>query len=87
MTSLIVAASLMAVLPLASAKADRAPTTAERAKIESVLREAGFTRWGEIELDESDQKWEVDDAYARDGKRYELDLDAKTLKIIKQDPD
>ena len=63
--------------------ARRPPT---KSKIEASLRAAGYTRWGQIEFDESDRKWEVDDAYAADGKRYELDLD-ESFKILKKEPD
>lgn len=66
--------------------ADRKPTTEERAKIEAVLREQGYTRWGEIELDEDDQTWDVDDAVAKDGREYDLTLD-KNFSIIARDSD
>jgi hypothetical protein len=68
-----------------SSLADRSPTPEERAKIESTLLSQGFIRWGEIELD--DGLWEVDDAHAADGRKYELKLDPKTLQIIKRERD
>ena len=49
--------------------ADRAPSPEERSRIETTLRNEGFTRWGKIELDDDDDVWEIDDAYASDGRR------------------
>jgi hypothetical protein len=34
------------------ALADRTPTPQERSRIETMLRNEGFTRWGKIELDD-----------------------------------
>lgn len=65
--------------------ADRAPNPEERARVEGALRNQGFTRWGEIELD--DGVWEVDDAYAPDGRKYDLKLNPETLAIIERDSD
>ena len=39
--------------------ADRKPTAEERTRIESVLREQGFTRWDEIAFDDDYEAWEV----------------------------
>ena len=52
--------------------ADRAPTPQERSRIETVLRNEGFTDWGKIELDDEDDVWAIDDAFASDGVRYDL---------------
>jgi hypothetical protein len=68
-----------------AASADRAPSPEELARITSALQAQGFTRWGEIELDDSG--WEVDDAYAQDGRKYELKLHPQTLEIIKREAD
>jgi hypothetical protein len=67
--------------------ADRAPSPEERSRIETMLRGEGFTRWGKIELDDDDHLWEVDDAYASDGRRYDLKLDPDTLAIIEREAD
>jgi hypothetical protein len=67
--------------------ADRAPTPQERSRIESVLRNEGFTEWGAIALDDDDDVWEVEDAYASDGHRYDLMLHPDTLEIIAREPD
>jgi uncharacterized membrane protein YkoI len=69
----------------APSMADRKPTTEERARIESVLREQGFTRWDEIEFDEDGKAWEVDDAVSADGRKYDLKLDPNNLSIIKRE--
>jgi Peptidase propeptide and YPEB domain len=65
--------------------ADRPPNAEERSRIETMLRNEGFTRWGHIELDEDDDVWGVDDAYASDGRKYDLKLDPDTLAIIEPD--
>jgi hypothetical protein len=70
--------------PLTAASADRAPTAEERSRIEAALRAEGFARWSDIEHD--DGRWEVDDAVAADGAKYDLKLD-DTFKIIKRDRD
>ena len=62
--------------------ADRAPSPEERSRIETMLRNEGFTRWGKIELDDEDDTWEIDDAHASDGHRYDLRLHPDTLAII-----
>jgi hypothetical protein len=62
--------------------ADRVPHPEERSRIETMLRNEGYTRWGKIELDDDDEVWEVDNAYASDGHRYDLRLDPDTLRII-----
>jgi Peptidase propeptide and YPEB domain len=66
--------------------ADRAPTPQERSRIETMLRDEGFTRWGRIEMDEDDDLWEVDDAHASDGRTYDLQLHPDTLSIIGREP-
>jgi hypothetical protein len=67
--------------------ADRAPSPEERSRIETVLRDEGFTRWGKIELDDDDDVWEIDDAFASDGRKYALKLHPDTLAIIQSEPD
>jgi hypothetical protein len=67
------------------AVADRAPTHEERAKIEAVLKQSGFTRWEEIEFD--DGYWEVDDAIGADGVEYDLKLDPKSFEIVRKERD
>jgi hypothetical protein len=66
--------------------ADRSPTPQERSRIETVLRNEGFTRWGRIELDDDDDLWEVDDARASDGRTYDLKLHPDTLAILGREP-
>jgi hypothetical protein len=76
---LVVAAGM---LSSGQALADRPPTPEERSRIEAVLRNEGFTDWSTIALDDDDDVWEVDDAYAPDGHRYDLRLHPDTLAII-----
>jgi hypothetical protein len=66
--------------------ADRAPNPEERSRIEAILRNQGFTRWGTIELDDESEAWEIDDAHASDGHRYDLRLRPDTLEIITREP-
>lgn len=66
--------------------ADRAPTPQEQSRIETMLRNEGFTRWGRIELDDDDDLWEVDDAHASDGHTYILRLHPDTLAIVGREP-
>lgn len=75
--------ALCAALYLAGqpALADRLPTPEERARIEGVLRSKGFTGWEKIESE--DGVWQVDDAIASDGRKYDLKLNA-TFEIVLQ---
>jgi hypothetical protein len=63
--------------------ADRPPSAEERSRIETMLRNEGFTDWGKIELNEDDDFWEVEDAYASDGRKYDLKLHLEMLTILK----
>src|SRR5262249_2554537 len=63
--------------------ADRPPSAEEQSRIEALLRDAGFQQWGKIELNEDDDFWEVEDAYACDGSKYDLKLNLEVLTIIK----
>ena len=75
------------VLAPGQVRADRAPSPEERSRIETTLRNEGFTRWGKIELDDESDAWEIDDAHASDGHRYDLRLHPDTLEIITREPD
>ena len=85
----------LAVVTLASAAAsaatpalaDRPPTPQERAAVEQGLRANGFVSWEEIELDDDGPRWEIDDAVARDGQRYDVELDVRTLRIVRRNLD
>jgi hypothetical protein len=83
-TSLAVSAILLAGAS-SQALADRYPDAAERQKLEAALTAAGYSSWGKIELDRG--IWEVEDARHSDGKKYDVDLDEKTLKIMKRELD
>jgi hypothetical protein len=73
------------ILSPVQAFAGRAPTHDELSRIEAFLRNEGFTRWGQIELDNG--VWEVDDADASDGRKYDLKLQPDTLAILKGEAD
>ena len=82
-SALFGAAALAGAFP-SDARADRNPPAQEWAEVVAALTDAGFTSWGEIEFD--DGRWEVDEARAADGKRYELKLD-RTYKIVQREPE
>ena len=70
-------------LVAAPALADRAPNSDELAAIERVLRTSGYVSWEEVELDDDGPRWEVDDARAQDGRRFDIKIDPKTMRIIR----
>jgi hypothetical protein len=82
--ALAVLAISAGLIPTDAALADRSPTAEERTRIESVLRENGFMRWGEIEFD--DGRWGVDDAITNDGQKFDLKLN-DAFVIIGREPD
>ena len=47
----------------------------------------GIATIKEIELDDDGPRWEIDDAVARDGKRYDVELDPRTLRIVRRSLD
>lgn len=82
--SAVMGAAALAGAFSSDARADRNPTAQEWAEVVTALRDAGYTTWSEIEFD--DGQWEVDEARAADGKRYELKLD-RSYKIVKREPE
>ena len=66
----------------AGARADEKLPADQQAKVEAMLKQEGFTKWKEIELD--DGMIEVDDAIDANGKQFDLKLDPKTLAIVKR---
>ena len=83
---LLFAAALLSA-SIAPAFADRKPTPQERARIESVLRQNGFKRWGDITFYEEDQVWEVDEAIGPDGREQDLLVDPTTMAITEHQRD
>lgn len=65
-----------------AARADEKLPPDQQAKVEAVLKQEGFTKWKEIELD--DGMIEVDDAIDANGKQFDLKLDPKSLAIVKR---
>lgn len=79
-------AALALALSLApAAHADTPLPADQKAKVEAKLKQEGFTKWSEIELD--DGMIEVDDAYDAAGKKFDLKLDPNTLAIVKRKND
>jgi hypothetical protein len=73
------------VLSFGQILADRAPSPEEQSRIETMLRNEGYTHWGKIELDDDDEFWEVD-AYGSDGLKYALKLNPDTFAVIHREP-
>lgn len=67
----------------AAAHADQKLPPDQQAKVEAMLKQEGFTKWKEIELDDS--MIEVDDAVDANGKQFDLKLDPKSLAIVKRE--
>ena len=67
----------------ATARADEKLPPDQQARVEAMLRQEGFTKWKEIELD--DGMIEVDDAIDANGKQFDLKLDPKTLAVVKRE--
>lgn len=88
MTRIKIAAAILASSAFIAGVAfadGRPPTAEETSAISAALTKAGFSKWGKIEFD--DGKWEVDDAIGTDGKKYEVDLSASDLSVIKKEID
>ena len=84
MRSLAVFALIAFVAAPASAKKDpRPPSPEHRAHIEQSLRSQGFVRWTGIRMD--DDGPEVDSAWDAQGRRYELKLHPRTLKVVRRE--
>jgi Peptidase propeptide and YPEB domain len=84
--------AITAVLALAAASAsmaraddddDRRMRSGDLSQLESVLRDAGYTSWEEIEHE--DGGFEVDDARGPDGRERDLGVDGRTFKIRDDD--
>jgi len=78
--ALVAAAALSLICAQARADHDRPPTDEERTRIEQALEKMGYKSHGEIEIE--GRRVEVDDALDAKGRRWDLELDAKTLKLI-----
>lgn len=76
--------ALATAIPFAgtAAWADQPLPADQLAKVEALLRQEGFSKWKEIELD--DGMIEVDDAVDANGKSFDLKLDPKTFEIVKR---
>ncbi|GJE28607.1 PepSY domain-containing protein [Methylobacterium organophilum] len=77
----------LAVLGLALAAggpalADQKLPPDQQAKVEALLKQEGFTKWDEVELD--DGMIEVDDAIDSSGKKVDLKIDPNTMAIVKR---
>jgi hypothetical protein len=80
----LLAIAVAVLVSAGPAFADRKPTPDERSRIESRLKELGFTSWDEIELEDDSSAWEVDDARTGDGQEYDLKLHPETLDVLRQ---
>lgn len=64
----------------------RDPSPEMRVRIETALREQGYTAWDDIDV-RRDGRIEVDDARGADGKEYDLKLDPQTLRVVEREED
>lgn len=71
--------------PAPALTTERPPSPEERRQIEEVLRQAGFTHWGEIAFDNG--RFEVDDAVGPDGRKYDLKLSQVDFAIMSRELD
>jgi hypothetical protein len=62
---------------------DRDASAEEATRIGQALREAGFERHGRIRLE--DGLWDVDNAVAADGSRFDLTLEPDSFRILHRD--
>ena len=74
---IVAAAALVVADP---ARAGRAPSDEERQQLDDALHSLGFTRWGDVELD--DGVWKVSDAEGGTGNPVDLKLREKSYKVI-----
>jgi hypothetical protein len=82
---IIVVAAALSIVVAMPAKADRPVTEAERAPLLAALAAQGCTG-GELEWDDDDREFEVDDALCGDGRKYDLKFSADfTLRSKTQD--
>lgn len=87
MKSAMLSLAAVFALTISPAFADRAPNQEERTAIEAKLKVEGFTKWEDVELEDDNSVWEVDDALGADGREYDLELRFGTLEIVDRDAD
>ena len=85
-TAALTAAAALAAAGAAQAK-DRDPTPQERTQIEAKLRAEGYVQWDDIELEDDNGLWEVDDAKTKDGRKFDLRLKPGSLEIVSRRAD
>jgi hypothetical protein len=73
MRNRLLASSVLLILSVAAARADRPVTDEERAKLLPAIEAAGCTG-GELESDD-EKGYEVEDAKCSDGQFYDLEFD------------
>lgn len=82
LSKMLVLSAALASIAITQALSDRKPTLEERSRIETKLKELGYTSWDEIEFDEERNVWEINDARVADGRDYDLKLNPQTLDVI-----
>jgi hypothetical protein len=81
---LLVSIAFLAVAAM-PAKADRPVTDAERTSLSAAVAAQGCSG-GKMEWDSDDREFEIDDALCKDGRKYDLEFDAK-FKLIRKERD
>lgn len=80
------AASALALAALAfssPADARREPSAEELDRIEELMRAENFTRWDDIEWNESESVWEVEEALSADGRHFTVKVD-RDFRIVER---
>lgn len=69
--------------PAVAKKDPRPPSPEQRVRIEAALKSQGYVRWSGIRTD--DDGPEVDSAWDRQGRRFEVKLHPRTLRVIRRE--
>jgi len=77
------AIALSLATPAFAKKDPRPPSAEQQLKIEAALRSQGFVRWSGIRAD--DGGWEVDSVWDQRGRRFEVKLHPRTLRVIRSE--
>jgi hypothetical protein len=81
MRNILLGAGALLVAFQSSVWASRTVTPNEQAKLVAALAAQGCSG-GKMRFD--DDKYEVDETVCKDGRRYDMDFDAATFKVLKK---
>jgi hypothetical protein len=81
MREMVLVGGVLLLALQSGAWASRAVTNDEQGKLIAALAAQGCTG-GKMRFD--DNKYEVDETVCKDGRRYDMDFDATTFKVLKK---